>query len=316
MQALYWDGQSLRLDAAYPTPPIEPHTLVIHVRLAGICSTDLQIFQGYMDFRGVPGHELVGEVCEGPPDLMGVRVVSEINFACGHCPACARGLGRHCPARRVMGILNADGSFAEYVAVPMANVHPVPDTVTDEQAVFTEPLAAAFEILEQVPLQPTDEVLVLGDGKLGVLCAQVLHSAGGRVCVVGKHPGKLQLLHRLGIHTQSLTDWHPSPVDVVVEATGSPQGLQLAIAAVRPRGKLILKSTIAAEHALSLAPLVINEVTVIGSRCGPFPAALRALAKQHITVTPLIDQVYPLAAGSEAVAHAARPGTLKILLAA
>jgi threonine dehydrogenase-like Zn-dependent dehydrogenase len=214
-----------------------------------------------------------------------------------------------------MGILNADGSFAEYVAVPVANVHPVPDTVTDEQAVFTEPLAAACEILEQVSLQSTDEVLVLGDGKLGLLCAQVLHRTGGRVRVVGKHPGKLQLLQRLGIHTQLLIDWHPSPVDVVVEATGSPQGLQLAMAAVRPRGTLILKSTIAAEHALSLAPLVINEVTVIGSRCGPFPAALRALARQHVTVTPLIEHVYPLAEGSEAIAHAARPGSLKILLA-
>jgi threonine dehydrogenase-like Zn-dependent dehydrogenase len=215
-----------------------------------------------------------------------------------------------------MGILNADGSFAEYVTVPVANVHPVPDTVTDEQAVFTEPLAAACEILEQVSLQPTDEVLVLGDGKLGLLCAQVLHSTGGRVRVVGKHPGKLQLLQRLGIPTQLLSNWHPSLVDVVVEATGSPQGLQLAMAAVRPRGTLILKSTIAAEHTLSLAPLVINEVTVIGSRCGPFPAALRALAQQHVTVTPLIEQVYPLVQGSEAIAHAARPGSLKILLAA
>jgi threonine dehydrogenase-like Zn-dependent dehydrogenase len=315
MQALHWDGQHLRLDTAYPTPQITPHTALIRVRLAGICSTDLQIFQGYMNFRGVPGHELVGEVCEGPSDLVGTRVVSEINFACGHCAACGRGLGRHCAARQVMGILNADGSFAEYVAVPVANVHPVPETISDEQAVFTEPLAAACEILEQVSLQPTDEVLVLGDGKLGLLCAQVLHRASGRVRVVGKHSGKLQLLHRLGIPTQLLTDWHPCAVDVVVEATGSPQGLQLAMAAVRPRGTLILKSTIAAEHTLSLAPLVINEVTVIGSRCGPFPAALRALAQQHVTVIPLIERVYPLAQGREAIAHAARPGSRKILLA-
>jgi threonine dehydrogenase-like Zn-dependent dehydrogenase len=314
MQALYWDGQRLRRHTAYPTPQLEAHTALIRVRLAGICATDLQIFQGYMGFRGVPGHELVGEVCAGPADLIGRRVVSEINFACGHCATCGRGLERHCPARRVMGILNADGSFAEYVAVPVANLHTVPETVSDEEAVFTEPLAAACEILEQVYLQPTDEVLVLGDGKLGLLCAQVLHSTGARVCVVGKHARKLHHLQPLGIHTALLPNWRSSAADVVVEATGSAAGLQLAIAAVRPRGTLILKSTIAAEHTLALAPLVINEVTVVGSRCGPFPPALRALAHQRVTVTPLIDQVYPLSAGSEAVAHAARPGTLKILL--
>jgi threonine dehydrogenase-like Zn-dependent dehydrogenase len=314
MQALYWDGQRLRFNVAYPPPQIDVHSALIRVRLAGICSTDLQIFQGYMGFQGVPGHELVGEVCDGPSDLIGTRVVSEINFACGHCPSCARGLGRHCPSRRVMGILHADGSFAEYVVVPVANLHPVPETVSDEAAVFTEPLAAAFEMLAQIHLQPTDEVLVLGDGKLGLLCAQVLHSTGAHVCVVGKHARKLQHLQDLGISTVLLADWHPSPVDVVVEATGSAAGLQRAIATVRPRGTLILKSTIAANHSLSLAPLVINEVTVVGSRCGPFPPALRALAQQRVTVTPLIDQIYPLSAGSEAVAHAAQPGTLKILL--
>jgi threonine dehydrogenase-like Zn-dependent dehydrogenase len=314
MQALYWDGQRLRFDPAYPPPQIDAHSALIRVRLAGICSTDLQIFQGYMGFQGVPGHELVGEVCNGPSDLIGTRVVSEINFACGHCPSCARGLGRHCPSRRVMGILHADGSFAEYVAVPVANLHPVPETVSDAAAVFTEPLAAAFEMLAQIHLQPTDEVLVLGDGKLGLLCAQVLHSTGAHVHVVGKHARKLQHLRDLGISTVLLADWRPSPVDVVVEATGSAAGLQRAIATVRPRGTLILKSTIAANHSLSLAPLVINEVTVVGSRCGPFPPALRALAQQRVTVTPLIDQVYPLSAGSEAIAHAARPGTLKILL--
>jgi threonine dehydrogenase-like Zn-dependent dehydrogenase len=314
MQALHWDGQHLRLDTTYPTPQIDERTALVRLRLAGICSTDLQIFQGYMAFRGVPGHEFVGEVCEGPTALIGTRVVGEINFACGHCSLCTRGLTRHCPERRVMGILRADGSFAEYLAVPVTNLHPVPESVTDEEAVFTEPLAAAFEILEQVHLQPTDEALVLGDGKLGLLCAQVLHSTGARVCVVGKHKHKLGILHRLGIHTALLSDWQPSPTDVVIEATGSTAGLTLAIAAVRPRGTLVLKSTVAADHTLSLAPLVINEVTVVGSRCGPFPPALRALAQKHITVTPLIDKTYPLAAGQEAVAHAARPGALKVLL--
>jgi threonine dehydrogenase-like Zn-dependent dehydrogenase len=314
MQALHWDGQRLRLDTAYPTPQADDHMALVRVHLAGICSTDVQIFKGYMGFQGVPGHEFVGEVYQGPMAFVGKRVVGEINFACGRCVYCARGLERHCPERRVMGIQHADGSFAEYVAVPVANLHPVPDSITDEEAVFTEPLAAAFEILEQVHLHPTDKVLVLGDGKLGLLCAQVLHSAGAGVSLVGKHQRKLHLMAKWGLHTALLTDWQPSPADVVVEATGSTAGLKLAIETVRPRGTLVLKSTVAADHTLSLAPLVINEVTVVGSRCGPFPPALRALAHKHITVTPLIDQAYPLTAGSDAVAHATRPGTLKILL--
>ncbi len=314
MQTLYWNGHRLRLDAAYPTPQADEQTALVRVRLSGICSTDLQIFQGYMGFQGVPGHEFVGEVHDGPAHLVGTRVVGEINFACGRCAVCARGLGRHCPKRRVMGILNANGSFAEYLTVPVGNLHPVPDSITDEEAVFTEPLAAAFEILQQLHLQPMDTVVVLGDGKLGLLCAQVLHSTGAQVCLVGKHRRKLQVLHKLGLRTALLADWQPTPADVVVEATGSTAGLKLAMDTVRPRGTLVLKSTVAADHTISLAPLVINEVTVIGSRCGPFPPALRALAHQRVTVAPFIDKIYPLTAGSDAVGHAARPGTLKILL--
>ena len=314
MQALVWDGQHLRLETTYPTPQADETTAVVRVRLAGMCATDLQILQGYMGFQGVPGHEFVGEVSAGAAELVGTRVVAEINFACGHCPVCAQGLGRHCPRRRVMGILNADGSFAEYVSVPVANLHPVPDSVTDEVAVFTEPLAAAFEILEQIHVQPSDDVVVLGDGKLGLLCAQVLHSAGAQVCVVGKHAHKLALLHPFGIRTVLLADWRPRHADIVVEATGSPGGLALAIESLRPRGTLILKSTVATTHALSLAPLVINEITVVGSRCGRFPPALHALADQRVMVAPLIERVYPLAEGLVAVAHALRPGSLKILL--
>jgi threonine dehydrogenase-like Zn-dependent dehydrogenase len=213
-----------------------------------------------------------------------------------------------------MGILHADGSFAEYVSVPVANLHLVPDSVADEAAVFTEPLAAAFEILEQVHVQPHTDVVVLGDGKLGLLCAQVLHSTGAQVCVVGKHPHKLHLLHQFGISTAVLSDWQPCRADVVVEATGSTTGLQLAMTIVRPRGTLVLKSTVATAHALSLAPLVINEITIIGSRCGCFPPALHALAHQRVAVAPLIDRIYPLTEGLAAVAHASRPGTLKILL--
>ena len=314
MQALFWDGQHLRLDTAYPTPPADETSAVVRVRVAGICATDLQILRGYMGFQGVPGHEFVGEVSAGPSELVGTRVVGEINFACGHCPVCAQGLGRHCPTRQVMGILNADGCFAEYVRVPVANLHPVPASISDEAAVFSEPLAAAFEILEQVCVQPSDDVVVLGDGKLGGLCAQVLHSAGAQVCVVGKHPHKLALLHQYGIATVLLGDWRPRLADIVVEATGSTAGLALAMESVRPRGTLVLKSTVVSTHTLSLAPLVINEITVVGSRCGRFPPALQALAHRHVTITPLIERVYPLDAGLQALAHAARPGTRKILL--
>jgi len=314
VHALVWDGRELRLDTAYATPQADGATALVRVHLAGICATDLQIFQGYMGFQGVPGHEFVGEVRAGPAALLGQRVVGEINFACGRCPVCAQGLGRHCPTRRVMGILHADGSFAEYVSVPVSNLHPVPASVADEAAVFTEPLAAALEILEQVHVQPGADVVVLGDGKLGLLCAQVLHSTGARVCVVGKHPHKLRLLDQLGISTAVLSDWQPHPADVVVEATGSTTGLQLAMTILRPRGTLVLKSTVATAHALSLAPLVINEIVVIGSRCGRFPPALQALAHQRVAVAPLIDRIYPLAEGLAAVVHASRPGTLKILL--
>jgi threonine dehydrogenase-like Zn-dependent dehydrogenase len=289
---------------------------LVRVRLAGVCSTDLQILQGYMNFRGVPGHEFVGAVCEGPAELTGKRVVGEINFACGACESCRRGLGRHCPTRRVLGILNADGSFAEYLLAPVVNLHVVPDEVADEEAVFTEPLAAAFEIIEQLHVQPKMEVVVVGDGKLGLLCAQVLHGAGARVTVVGKHPQKLELLRQVGIPTTLLSQWRPRQADVVVEATGSTAGLAFAMETVRPRGVLILKSTVVQPHHLSLAPLVINEVAVLGSRCGPFPPALRALAQRKIAVAPLISKIFPLTEGAAAVRHAARPGILKVLLRA
>ncbi len=314
MKALHWDGQSLRLAPSYAIPKADDRMALVRVRLAGICSTDLQIFKGYMEFRGVPGHEFVGEVAEGPAGLLGKRVVGEINFACGRCRVCARGLRRHCPERRVMGILGADGSFAEYGTVPVENLHIVPENLTDEQAVFTEPLAAAFEILEQVELMLRDEVLVLGDGKLGFLCAQVLQLTGAGVTVVGKHQKKLSLLEKLGIRTVMLSDWRPRPFDVVVEATGSTSGLKMAIGATRPRGTLVLKSTLAEEHTLSLAPLVINEVMLLGSRCGLFPPALEALAQKSVSVTPLIEKMYPLTEGLDAVSHAGRPGVLKILL--
>lgn len=314
MRALHWNGDELRLVEDHPEPEVREGDALLGVRLAGICSTDQQILRGYMGFTGVPGHEFVGEVLEGPPEWRGKRVVAEINFACGACPDCARGLGRHCPTRRVLGILNADGAFAERVAVPVANLHEVPADVPDEAAVFAEPVAAAFEILEQVPVDGTTRALVLGDGKLGLLCAQVLAQAGVDTTVVGKHPGKLERVAGRGLKVVVADEYRPAPFDLVVEATGSERGLAAAIESVRPRGTLVLKSTVAARHHLSLAPLVIHEVTVVGSRCGPFAPALEALAAGRVAVEPLVDACFPLAEGLDAVERASAKPTLKVLL--
>ena len=336
MRALYWDGHELSVKPSYPTPRAgskieaagsrlvgatgtrptnenEPSAL-IKVHLAGICSTDLQIFKGYMDFKGVPGHEFVGSVIDGPNEFVGKRVAGEINFGCGACDACARDLSRHCARRSVMGILNADGAFAEYVLLPAQNLHLVPDSIDDEEAVFTEPLAAAFEILMQIQISPGDEVLVLGDGKLGNLCAQVLRLTGAKVTALGKHADKLALIKKAGVRTIQLDNWERRLFDIVVEATGSASGFELALSAVRPRGTLILKSTIAGIHQVSLATIVINEINLIGSRCGPFPDALDALAAKQVSVRPLIEEIYSLSDGVAAIGHAAKAGTRKILL--
>ena len=334
MQALHWDGHELRIESAYPSPGsriddtesgivgatggrpmiVSKSTSLVKVHLAGICSTDLQILKGYMNFTGVPGHEFVGTVVDGPQQWLGKRVVGEINFGCGDCETCRRDLERHCPNRRVMGIVDADGAFAEYVTVPVANLHLVPDSISDEDAVFTEPLAAAFEILTQLQINPGDDILVLGDGKLGNLCAQVLRLTGAKVTAVGKHADKLAAIKRAGVRTVRLQDWQSRFFDIVVEATGSPSGLELALSAVRPRGTLVLKSTIAGKHEISLAPIVINEINVIGSRCGPFADALDALAAKRVAVAPLIEAIYPLINGVAAIERAARAGAKKILL--
>ncbi len=315
MRALVFDG-SRAAPAWRPEPEADARTAVVRVVLAGVCNTDLEIARGYLGFRGVPGHEFVGVVEEGPGAWRGRRVVAEINFACGACPTCDAGLGRHCPTRRVMGIQGADGAFAERVAVPVANLHAVPEGVSDEAAVFAEPLAAAFEILEQVPLGPGQRCTVLGDGKLGLLVAQVLAGSGARVRAVGRHEGKLARLGRRGIETCLERDWRPEAeaADVVVEATGSAEGFARALAATRPRGTLVLKSTVAERPALDLAPLVIHEIQVVGSRCGPFPPALRALEGGAIDVASLVSERVPLARADQALRRAAAPGVLKVLV--
>ena len=313
MRALHLDGTAVRvIDAPLPSP--ERDSARVRVSLAGVCNTDLELVKGYMGFRGVLGHEFVGVVEDGPESWRGRRVVGEINFACGGCATCARGLPRHCPARRVMGIQGADGAFAECVQVPTSNLHAVPEDVSDECAVFVEPLAAAFEILEQMSLVPGTRCLVLGDGKLGLLVAQVLHDAGARVLAVGRHPAKLAILSRCGIETRLAGDWTPEPTPLVIEATGSAEGFRAAVAATEPRGTLVLKSTVAEHPRVDLAPLVIHEIRVLGSRCGPFPPALRALADGRVDVRSLLTDRVPLARGTEALERAAAPGAIKVLI--
>jgi threonine dehydrogenase-like Zn-dependent dehydrogenase len=313
MRALVYDGTTAEvLDR--PAPLLAPDQALVRMIRAGICNTDLEIVRGYMGFRGVLGHELFGEVVAGPEAWRGKRVAAEINFACGACAACASGLGRHCPTRSVMGILNADGAFAERVAVPVANLHEVPSGVSADAAAFLEPLAAAFEILEQVHVRPGLACTGLGDGKLGLLAAQVLHQAGARVLAVGKHPEKLAILARRGVPTVALDAWSAAPADLVVEATGTAKGFEAAVAATRPRGTLVLKSTVADGVQLHLAPIVINELTVLGSRCGSFAPAIRALEVGSVDVTSLISARFPLRDAAEALRRAGAGGALKVLL--
>jgi threonine dehydrogenase-like Zn-dependent dehydrogenase len=313
MRALHFDGSIARAIDVPPPEPLED-SAVVRVTLAGICNTDLEIVKGYMGFRGVLGHEFVGVIDDGPSEWIGQRVVSEINFACQRCVMCQANLQRHCPERRVMGILDADGAFAELVRVPVANLHMVPENVSDDAAVFAEPLSAAFEILSQIEVEPGGDCLVLGDGKLGLLVAQALDAAGARVLAVGNHPEKLAILARRGIETVVTENWARDPMPLVVDATGSAEGFELALAATRPRGTLVLKSTVAERRAIDLAPVVINEIEVIGSRCGPFPPALSALEADAVDVRSLISERIPLREADEALRRADEHNAIKILI--
>jgi threonine dehydrogenase-like Zn-dependent dehydrogenase len=313
MRAVVLDNHGLRLDTDYPSPQAAPGEVLIRVLRAGICETDLQLIAGYMAFRGVLGHEFVGVAESGR--YRGQRVVGEINCSCRQCEYCQAGLGRHCPNRSVLGILNHDGAFADLIAVPEANLHLVPESLSDETAVFNEPLAAAFEIPEQLDLSGYRRAVVLGDGRLGNLCAQVIARSGCDLTVIGKHRAKLALLERLGIATELLGNVEPRrEADLVVDCTGSPTGLETALGLVRPRGTIVMKTTVAAEHASSLAPLVIDEITLVGSRCGPFDKALAALAAGDIDVQPLVSGTYALDDALEALHRAQAGSVLKLQL--
>jgi threonine dehydrogenase-like Zn-dependent dehydrogenase len=313
MRAAHLDGSTVTVQNNYPKPEPPDGEVLVRVLRAGICETDLQLMQGYMGFRGVLGHEFVGIAESGP--LAGQRVVGEINCSCWDCETCRRGLPTHCPNRTVIGILGRDGAFADFISVPQRNLHPVPDSLPSDEAVFVEPVAAAFQILRQRLVQKGDRVVVLGDGRLGNLCAQVLVWSGCDVLVVGKHTSKLQRLSDLGIRTALLGDVAPQrDQDTVVDCTGSATGLPTALQFVRPWGTVILKTTVAGEQTLALAPIVIDEVRVIGSRCGPFPDAIAALSAGHVKVQPLICGRFPLDDAVAALQHTASQPVLKVLL--
>jgi alcohol dehydrogenase len=323
MRALVLTEQGPQLHRDYPEPQPGFAEALIRVRLAGVCSTDLQLIAGYKGgYRGVLGHEFVGEVVAAPghEEWHGQRVVGELNIGCGACDLCRRGLGKHCSKRQSLGIINRDGAFADYLTLPLANLHAVPPALADEEALFVEPLAAALQICEQVAITPTKRLYVVGDGRLGLLVAQVLALTGCELTVIGHNPRKLALLAHLAVDTHVnspsvMTQLQSKLADIVVEATGSPQGFDQASALVRPGGVLILKSTYASTLAeFNLSHLVVDEITVVGSRCGPFPPALRLLASKLIQVQAMIHARYSLDQAEEAVAHAGRKGVLKVLI--
>ena len=313
MKGVWLEDRRLRLRDDLPIPEPPPDEALIRVLAAGICNTDLELVRGYYPYTGVLGHEFAGEVVsEGA--LAGKRVVGEINAVCGECRACRAGRRSHCERRTVLGIVNRHGAFAEYLTLPLENLHEVPDGVATEVAVFTEPLAAALEIQEQVSIAPGMRVLVVGDGKLGQLVAQTLALTGCELLVSGRHDAKLDLLRRRGIATMA-PDAIPAAVfDVAVECTGNPEGFAVAQRALRPRGTLVMKSTYADRLTLDASTVVVNELTLVGSRCGPFPKALALLAVGAVEVLPLVTARYPLERALDAFEHAQRPGTLKVLL--
>lgn len=328
MRALVAEAGALSLREAHPRPVPQPGEALIRLSLCGICSTDLEIVRGYAGFSGILGHEFVGVVeatgAEADAAWIGRRVVGTINIGCGTCRECLGEGPEHCPNRTVLGIIGRDGIFAEYATLPVANLLPVPDAVPDDMAVFTEPLAAALRIRQQIRVRPTERVAVVGPGRLGLLVAQVLALGGTDVMVLGRRPASLALPASLGLRTGIVADQLDSSFDLVVEATGNEAGFAEALRIVRPRGTLVLKSTFAGDATLNLTKLVVGEVRVIGSRCGPFAPALRLLEAATATeeappgttiqVRPLIEATYPLADAITAFDHAAQPGVRKILL--
>lgn len=319
MKAIVFDKE-LKLVNDYKKPVPQKGEALVRVTLAGICNTDFEITKGYMGYVGVLGHEAVGvveEINDDDKSLLGKRVVAEISYGCKKpdCQYCAEKLYRHCPDRHTLGIWRKDGVFAEYFTMPLETLFEVPENVPDEQAVFVEPLAAACEITEQLHIKPMEKVIVLGDGKLGLITALTLNAQNYDVTLVGKHENKLDIAKAQGVKTKLLSDLKVEKIyDVVVEATGSISGFETALALTKPRGVLVLKSTVAASKEFNLAPIVIDEITVLGSRCGQFPPALRLLASEKVDFSPLISAKFKADDAIEAFEKNKEKNTLKVLI--
>ncbi len=313
MQALFFKDKIELKEIAVSIP--QKDEALVKVSLAGICNTDVELVKGYMGFEGVLGHEFVGVVDKADrSEWIGKRVCGEINFGCGDCNLCLSGLSRHCPNRTVLGILNQNGAFADFVNLPIKNLLEIPESISDTAAVFIEPLAAALEILEQVHIKPNQQVAVIGDGKLGLLVCQTLKLTGCNLLLIGKHPRKLAFAESWGIKTSILEELPDVNFDIVVEASGNPAGFRSAMSVVRPRGIVVLKSTYHENLDLNAAPIVINEISIVGSRCGPFAAAIRILEQNLVDVESLIDEVYPFTQAVQAFEHAKQKGALKVIL--
>lgn len=313
MKALWLEDRTLSVrDVDVPSPA--PGEALVRVVLAGVCSTDLELVRGYYPYTGILGHEFVGIVEAGGDVLAGQRVVGEINAACGACDTCIAERPTHCETRTVLGIVDRHGAFAEYLSLPVANLHRVPDDVSTDAATFVEPLAAALEIQEQIDVTADDRVLIIGDGKLGQLVAQTLALTGCDLTVVGKHLDKLERCSTFAA-THLAGEFNGTRFDIAVECTGDPSGFETARAALRPRGTLVMKSTYAGRLDVDASAIVVDEITLVGSRCGPFAPAIALLEQGRITVESMIEARYPLADGLRAFEHAARPGVLKVLLA-
>ncbi len=314
MRALAVRHHTVALLDSAPEPVCGPGEVVIRPLLAGVCNTDLELVRGYYDYEGILGHEFVGQVVDGTRDWLGKRVVGEINITCGACDLCREGLYTHCRERTVLGIQDHDGVFADYFVLPVRNLHVVPDSIRDEQAVFVEPLAAACQVLEAAHVRPGHRVVVLGAGKLGLLVAQVLRLTGADLSVVIRHDRQAALLESWGIRAVHLTDLPERQAHMVVDCTGRAEGFADALRLLRPRGTLVLKSTYHGLPQADLTQVAVNEIKIAGSRCGPFEVALRLLERGLIDAEPLIEARYPLQKGAEALAAAAEPGRLKVLL--
>jgi threonine dehydrogenase-like Zn-dependent dehydrogenase len=314
MLALVFDGKA-RLKKDYPQPRPTHLEALVAVTRAGVCRTDIEILKGYMEFKGVLGHEFVGMVVEGPKKWKGKRVVADITAPCRHCDMCKSQLPKHCRERKTLGISGMDGAFAEFLKVPVDNLHEIPSGVTEDEAVFAEPLAAALQVAEQAQILPTSRMAVLGDGRLGLLTSMALRQRPAEMLLVGKHQDKLDLAARSGVWCISVGDFKPQKdFDIVVDTTGDAEGFKLAMAAVRPRGVIVLKSTAQAGGELNLSSLVVDEVTVVGSRCGPLDKALELLASKTLDVASLITSRFPLKDGLKALAAAQETASVKVLI--